>query len=37
MCFEEAEEMESKWPFGFDKTGDLEGPASVICVHWLNT
>ena len=29
--------MESKWLFGVDNTGDLEGPASVICVQWLNT
>ena len=24
------EEAESKWLFGFDKTGDFEGPASVM-------
>ena len=29
--------MESKWLFGVDNTGDLEEPASVICVQWLNT
>lgn len=29
--------MESKGFFGFDETGDLEGPASAMRVQQLNT
>ena len=29
--------MESKWLFGFDETGDFEGPASAMCVPMVES